>query len=72
MTSSIPRKKKTTPSKRPNEVIDSSKKTNRQPPKRPFFDTIEPKPVPRDGALFILRADKEKVTEEEFVSQLMS
>jgi exopolysaccharide biosynthesis predicted pyruvyltransferase EpsI len=32
---------------------------------------IVPKDLPRDGALFILRADKEKVTEEDFISQLM-
>lgn len=32
---------------------------------------IEPKELPRDGFLFILRADKEKVTEEGFISELM-
>lgn len=32
---------------------------------------IEPRDLQRDGVLFILREDKEKVTEEEFISELM-
>lgn len=32
---------------------------------------IEPRELERDGVLFILRADKEKVTDEDFVSQMM-
>lgn len=33
--------------------------------------SIEPRNLERDGVLFVLRADKEKVTEESFVSDLM-
>lgn len=33
--------------------------------------SIEPRELERDGVLFVLRADKEKVTEESFVSDLM-
>ncbi|MCY8717855.1 MULTISPECIES: polysaccharide pyruvyl transferase family protein [unclassified Bacillus (in: firmicutes)] len=32
---------------------------------------IVPKEIERDGVLFILRADKEKVTDEDFISQMM-
>ncbi|PLT29568.1 polysaccharide pyruvyl transferase family protein [Peribacillus deserti] len=61
---------------RENQTVDVVKETFRSPviytPDMVLSLDIEPRDLHREGVLFVLRADKEKVTEEDFISELMS